>query len=482
MASSWSTGLGIDLHLEIAPEGGRRAAIEDALRQAIRDGRLPVGSTVPSTRALARDVAVARGTVAEAYDQLVAEGWLAARQGAGTTVAWIGEVEHGDHDRPPVIDDVAPRHDFRPGSPDVSSFPRQEWAAAVKRSLRTAPDAALSYSDPRGLTIVRQTLAGYLARARGVRTDADRVMICAGFAQALSLLITVFERLGTRVVAMENPCITAYGNVVTAAGLSVRFLPVDDQGADPGALTGGRRPIAEEVDSDVGAALLTPAHQYPTGTTLAPARRSAFTEWARARSAYVIEDDYDGEFRYDRQPVGALQGIDPEHVVYVGTASKSLAPGLRLGWVALPATLVEPVAATKALADRQTGAIEQLALAELIASGAFDRHVRRSRLRYRRRRDALISGMATIPAIRVRGIAAGLHAVVELPAHGPDEAEVVDALAAAGVAVPGIGEYWHCPGPRPRGLVVGYGTPAEHAYPAALRALTDALTGVFARR
>jgi GntR family transcriptional regulator/MocR family aminotransferase len=485
MSSDWSTRHGIDLHLELAREGSRRVAIEEALRQAIRDGRLPLGSTVPSTRVLSRDLTVARGTVSEAYDQLVAEGWLAARQGAGTTVAWTGEPDHADRARPPGRDGVAPRHDFRPGSPDISSFPRHEWSAAVKRSLRTAPDAALGYSDPQGLSVVRRGLAEYLSRSRGVRTDPRRVIVCAGFAQALSLLMSVLHRLGTRVVAMENPCIGAYRDAAAAGGLTIVSLSVDEHGADPTPLVVGDR-SSRDAGVPAGAALLTPAHQYPTGSTLAPSRRSAFIEWARAHGGYVIEDDYDGEFRYDRQPVGALQGMDPERVVYVGTASKSLAPGLRLGWMALPDALVEPLSAAKSQADRQTGAIEQLALAELIASGGLDRHIRRSRLRYRHRRDALIAAMASVPGIRVTGIAAGLHAVVELPEPGADETSVdeantVAALAAAGVAVQGLGDYWHLPGIRPQGLVVGYGTPPEHDYPAALDALTATLARALPR-
>ena len=472
MSSDWATLPGLDLHLEVG-DGARRTSIEAALRRAIRDGRLPTGTRVPSTRVLARDLAVARGTVTEAYDQLVAEGWLAARQGSGTVVAWAGELDGAG--RAPARAPSAPApHDFRPGSPDVSSFPRREWLAATRKALRTMPDAELRYGDPRGLLRTREALAGYLARARGVRADPERLLICGGFVQALALLTGTLRRQGATAVAMENPCMNAYRTVTARAGLSVRFLDVDDDGADPAPLTVAGVPRRAGW-RDVAAVLLTPAHQYPTGTTLAPDRRAAFVEWARHHDRIVIEDDYDGEHRYDRQPVGALQGMDAERVAYVGTASKSLAPGLRLGWMVLPDGLVEPVSAAKELADRQSGVIEQAALAELITSGGLDRHIRRNRLRYRRRRDELVAALATVPSIDVRGIAAGLHAVVDLPVHGPAEADVVSSLAAAGVVVHGLSGYWHRPQPRRPGIVVGFGTPAEHAFPAALAALTAGL-------
>jgi GntR family transcriptional regulator/MocR family aminotransferase len=485
MTSEWSTlpdrPAGLDLHLELG-DGARRTSIEDALRRAIRDGRLPTGARVPSTRVLSRDLAVARGTVTDAYDQLIAEGWLAARRGSGTVVAWAGERHRGGRvqARTPAV--PAP-YDFRPGSPDVSSFPRQEWLAATRKVLRTMPDADLRYGDPRGLLRAREALAGYLARARGVRADPDRLVICGGFVQALALLTATLRQQGAAVVAMENPCMNAYRTVTARAGLSVRFLDVDDDGADPAPLVSAfahRSGSGRSGWDDVAAVLLTPAHQYPTGTTLAPDRRAAFVEWARLQDRIVIEDDYDGEHRYDRQPVGALQGMDAERVAYVGTASKSLAPGLRLGWMVLPDVLVAPVSTAKELADRQSGVIEQAALAELITSGGLDRHIRRNRLRYRRRRDALVAALSTVPSIRVQGIAAGLHAVVHLPVDGPAEADVVASLAAAGVVVHGLSGYWHRPRPRRPGIVVGFGTPAEHAFPAALAALTEGLQSAVA--
>ncbi|HKA03424.1 MAG TPA: PLP-dependent aminotransferase family protein, partial [Acidimicrobiales bacterium] len=323
MESEWTTSHGLDLHLELDAARGRRAAIEESLREAIQAGRLRPGTELPSSRSLAADLGVARGTVTDAFEQLVAEGWLVARRGAGTSVAWAAEqLRRPRTDGREAGAEPEPRFDFRPGTSDVSAFPRHEWVAAVRRALRTAPDSALRYGDPRGIPAVREVLATYLARARGVRIEAEHVVIGSGFAQALTLLLGTFHDLGVAAVAMENPCIPAYPRSARRSGVGVVLMPVDDDGADPALLA---------RHDDVGALFLTPAHQYPTGTTLAPGRRAAFTAWARARGGYIVEDDYDGEFRYDRQPVGALQGMDPARIVYTGTASKSLAPGLRLG-------------------------------------------------------------------------------------------------------------------------------------------------------
>jgi GntR family transcriptional regulator / MocR family aminotransferase len=264
--------------------------------------------------------------------------------------------------------------------------------------------------------------------------------------------------------------------VVRRNGGRVVPLPTDGHGARTGAPAG--------LDG-ADAAVLTAAHQYPTGVTLHPARRQEFTAWARAGGGVLVEDDYDGEFRYDRQPVGALQGMAPDHVVYLGTASKTLGPALRLGWMVLPPRLVAPVAEAKLYTDHHTGAIGQLALADLITTHAYDRHVRGARLRYRRRRDLLVSRLAGLSGgLAVEGIAAGLHALVTLPAAGPDEREALRRAAGLGLAVGELGSHWHAAddGPaaaagRPQGLIVGYGTPGEGGYPAALDALVRVLRG-----
>jgi GntR family transcriptional regulator/MocR family aminotransferase len=456
----WASSL--DLHLALDGGTGRRAAIETGLRDAIRDGRLTAGDRLPSTRALAADLGVARGTVSEAYDQLVAEGWLTARQGAATTVAALAPGA-----TPPLADpgdQPAPRHDFRPGGPDLSAFPRAAWVGALRRVLRSMPDADLGYGEPFGHPSARATLAAYVGRVRGVTVDPTHLLVCSGWSQALDLLTKVLRARGVRAVGMEDPCIAHYRATAQAAGMRVVPLPVDEAGADIDGL------------GAAGAAVLTPAHQYPSGVTLAPDRRAAAVAWARDRDGLIVEDDYDGELRYDRQPVGALQALDPARVVYVGTAAKSLAPGLRLGWVAVPDDLVPELREAKHLADRQTPVLDQLTLAELIGSGAYDRHLRRSRLRYRRRRDLLLAALAErVPHLVPTGIAAGLHVVVALPRS---EGEVMAGLAERSVAVTPMGPSRHRPGSGSPAIVVGYGTPPEHGYRASVEALVDGLAAV----
>ncbi|MFI5677045.1 MocR-like pyridoxine biosynthesis transcription factor PdxR [Streptomyces cellulosae] len=450
-------GVGVDLHVEANPAEGRRAGLERALRDAVRDGRLAPGARLPATRRLAEELGVSRGTVKAAYDQLVAEGYLTARQGAGTRVAPLPPLSA----EPPEATARArvPRFDLRPGSPDVGTFPTAAWLHALRRALATAPSRAYDYGDPRGRIELRTALAGYLGRARGVVAPPERIVVTSGYVQGLSLLTRVLEG-GT--VAMEDPGLPFHREVVRRGGGRVVPVRVDERGA--------RVDDLEDIGG-TAAVVVTPAHQYPTGVILHPERRRALTDWARARGALVVEDDYDGEFRYDRQPVGALQGMAPGHVAYLGTASKTLGPALRLGWMVLPPHLVDAVADAKLHSDHHTESIGQLALAELIDSHAYDRHVRACRLRYRRRRDQLLDRLGA--RRRVRGIAAGLHALVEVD----DEAAVLERAAMEGLAVGHLGEHWHAPGGvgRPRGLVVGYGTPRERVYPEALEVLGKVL-------
>ena len=463
MTNSWASSL--DLHLELPAGGGRRAALERTLRAAIRDGRLAPGERIPSTRALAHDLGLARNTVAEAYAQLAAEGYLRTSQGAPTRVAAGGEppgapggvapLGAGGGGGPAAPHVTPVRFDLRVGVPDAGGFPRAAWLRALRRGLAGVPDAALAHADPRGRPELRAALAAYLGRARGVLAEPDRIVVTSGFTQGFGLLC---RALGPGTVAMEDPCLHHLRAIAPAAGLTVAPLPVDEEGARP------------DPPDGVAAALVTPAHQFPLGATLAPRRRATLVDWARRTGGIVIEDDYDGEFRYDRQPVGALQGLDPEHVVYAGTASKTLAPGLRLGWLVLPERLVEPVLAARPLVGGDTPVLDQLALAGLIAGGAFDRHVRRMRQRYRRRRDALLD---TLAGRRVRGVAAGLHLVLDL-APG-DEAPLIARAAADGLALDGLGAYWHDPAGRPEGLVLGYAAAPEHAYARTLAALRTSL-------
>ncbi|MBG0565829.1 PLP-dependent aminotransferase family protein [Actinoplanes sp. NEAU-A11] len=423
-----------------------------AVREAIRSGRLAPDARLPSYRALAVDLGIARNTVAEAYAELVAEGWLTARQGSGTRVAQRAAPP------PPVRRAVPspgrrPVHDLAPSSPDASAFPRAAWVASARRALSAAPSAAFGPGDPRGRVELRRALADYLTRARGVRTDAERIVICAGFAHGLRLLGEILP--GT--VAVESYGLSFHRDLLK------RTVPlvVDERGAVVAGLSG----------SGAAAVLLTPAHQYPMGGPLHAGRRAEVVDWARATGGLILEDDYDGEFRYDRQPVGALQGLDPERVVYLGSASKSLSPALRLGWMVLPDRLIDDVLAVKGSREFWSGVPDQLTLADFIACGAYERHLRAMRRTYRRRRDHLVDAV-TVP---VSGIAAGLHAVLDLPA-GTETATLL-ACRRFGVAVDGLSPYRHPDSTMPHrdGLVVGYGTPAEHAFAAALDALCRAL-------
>ncbi|MFJ2396194.1 PLP-dependent aminotransferase family protein [Streptomyces sp. NPDC087843] len=466
MAESWAT-FGIDLHVE--PTGsGVRKGLTDALREAVRGGRLAPGTRLPSSRSLAADLGIARNTVADVYTDLVAEGWLTARQGSGTSVA-ERPVPAPSAAQEPRRARSRPAYDLVPGTPDLSFFPRAAWLKASRRALARAPYDALGYGDPRGRVELRTALAGYLARARGVRADPERILICSGFAHGLMLLGQVLHGRGARALAVEPYGLDVHWDLVERAGLRTSPLGFDELGTRTEELTSGDL-------AGVRAVLLTPAHQFPMGVPLHPERRAAVVDWARRGDGLILEDDYDGEFRYDRQPVGALQGLDPDHVVYLGTASKSLAPGLRLGWLVLPPSIGPEVIAAKGEADWSCGVLDQLTLAEFLTSGAYDRHVRAARLRYRRRRDALVAQLAArAPGVRATGIAAGLHVVLRLPPG--TERPALRAAAWHGLAAHGLERYRHpdSTAGRTDALVVGYGTPPDHAWGGALEALCAAL-------
>ncbi|MFI6865853.1 PLP-dependent aminotransferase family protein [Nocardia sp. NPDC050406] len=455
--------VGSDLHLELSGVGSRRAQLMDALRDAIRSGRLAPGTRLPPYRGLAVDLGLARNTVASAYAELTEEGWLSARAGSGTRVAERATPIAPTHPRRAAPPPRRPFiYDLLPSSPDAGSFPRAAWLTSARRALAAAPNDAFGVGDPRGRPELRHALVEYLARARGVRTDAQRIVICSGFAGGLRLLASVLPGP----VAVEAYGLDVHHRVLHENGVRTVPLTVDADGARIDELTG----------SEATSALLHPAHQYPTGGALHPERRAAVIDWARARGGMVWEDDYDGEFRYDRQPIGALQGLDPDRVVYLGSTSKSLSPALRLGWMVLPAWLVDDVLAAKGGREVFTGVTDQLTLADFLATGSYDRHLRRMRGIYRRRRDLLTTTLARrAPHIRLSGIAAGMHAVLELP-DGTEEA-TLRAARREGVALDGLHPYRHPDSTMPPrdGLVIGYGTPPEHAFPAALDALCRAL-------
>ena len=424
--------------------------IETSLRGSIRAGRLPRGSSLPPSRVLAADLGVSRGVVVEAYQQLASEGYLASRQGGYTRVAaGPAPVTAGLR----LARTTPPRIDLSYGRADVSSFPRAAWLRSIRQALGSAPNEVFGYLAGTGVPQLRTAIADYLNRARGTLAQPDQIVICTGYAQGIALLVGVLAAAGASRLALEDP---SSGDdampAARAAGLEIAGIPVDQHGI--------RVDLLRESGAD--AVVLTPSHQWPTGSVLSAPNRAAILRWAADRGAVVIEDDYDAEYRYDRTPVGALQGLAPDRVIYAGSASKTLAPGLRLGWFVLPEHLAEPMAAAKIAADRGSPALEQLALADLITRGEFDRHLRRMRPIYRRRRDSLLAALnQRLPWLRPAGISAGLHLVTWLPDH-LDEAAVVEAAARAGVAVDGVTPY-RIGHPGPGGLIFGYATVNEQA-------------------
>jgi GntR family transcriptional regulator / MocR family aminotransferase len=441
--------------------GRRRAQLEDRLRELVRDGTLAAATRMPSSRALAGDLGVSRRLVVEAYAQLLAEGYLVARQGAGTYVAATGAVGDGAP-APPTTG--AAQFDFFPGAPDLSSFPRTLWLRAMRDVLRSAPDRALAYPDARGAPELRSALSAYLRRVRGAVVEPDSIVVCSGATQGLALLGRALVARGASEIDVEDPGLPPHRAVLEYAGLRVRGAAVDEQGVQVDALR-------------ASTVLTTPAHQCPTGVVLSPSRRGELVRWA-ADGGIVIEDDYDAEFRYDRAPLGALQGLAPEHVVYMGTVSKTLAPGLRLGWLVLPQSLLDAVVQAKALDDLGCPALDQLVLARLLQTSAYDRHLRRARRRNRARRDALIAAVAReLPQASVSGISAGLHALVRLP-RAVDLQALLGATERRSLRVYPLEYHRIEPGTQADALVMGYANLSEPAIGEGVRRLAQALRGL----
>ena len=426
MSIEWS-GLSPELMLSLDRQRSQplRAQLEEQLRAAIRHGRLRAGERLPSSRSLAGELGLSRGLVQECYAQLLSEGYLTARTGSATVVAPCAGLEPA---APAQVPAPAPLlADFALGVPDLASFPRAHWTHALREACRTAPTASFGYEDPRGNPMLREVLAAYLRRVRAAEADPERIVICAGFAQGLALALRMLADSGLRRVAFEDPGYSETGN------------------------------------------------QWPTGVVLAPQRRTALAAWAAERDAIIIEDDYDAEFRYDREPVGALQGIAANRVIGIGTVSKSLAPGVRLGWMLCPPRLVGPIAEQKRHSDRGSPVLDQLALATMIQSGQYDRHLRQMRALYGRRRDALADALARhAPAVRLSGLAAGFHAVAHLPGRASEHA-VVAAARERSVGVYGMSTFRSTGAQRPAQLVIGFGNIGERSIAAGIAAVGDLL-------
>jgi GntR family transcriptional regulator/MocR family aminotransferase len=465
MSIQWA-GLGPEILLELDRERPEplRAQLERGLRDAIRSGRLQPGERLPSSREMARELGVSRGLVLECYTQLQAEGYLTSTGGSATRVASGAEAPPGPPPRPATRE--RPAIDFRHGLPDLASFPRRDWAWAMREACRDVPAGDLGYGDAKGAEALRAVLAAYLRRVRGAVAEPERIVICTGVQQGVNLVIRALARRGVKRVAFEDPGHPDHRAGLALAGMEAVSVPVDDRGVD----------VVAVAASGAGGVVLTPAHQSPTGALLAPERRQALLAWAAEHDATIVEDDYDAEFRYDREPVGTLQGLAPERVATLGSVSKSLAPGLRLGWVVCPPRLVETIADEKRIDDRASPVLDQLALAALIESGRYDRHLRRMRGVYASRREALMNALARhAPDLELRGLAAGFHVLVMLP-DGVTEEDVVNAARERSVGVYGLRDNTFGEKRWPPALVMGFGNVGEGAIEKGIESIADLLS------
>jgi GntR family transcriptional regulator / MocR family aminotransferase len=463
MPLQWTTSAG-ELLLAVDPSAPRKGdQLRAALRQAIADGTLTSGTRLPSSRQLAADLGLARGVVVDVYEQLVAEGWLTARQGSGTVVAaHPAVVSHRATPVAPMVGAI----DLRPARPDVSAFPRSAWTSATRAVLAELPHTALSYGDPRGHPEARRVIAAYLARVRGVRTHDDLVLLAGGFAEALAATVATLVGAGCDRIGVEDPGGHEPRRRVEAAGAEVVSVPVDEDGV--------RLDVLERAE--VNAVLVTPAHQYPMGPVLSPERRGGLVDWARRTGGWVIEDDYDAEFRYDREPVGAMQALAPDRTIYLGSVAKTLAPSIRVGWIVAPPMLVEELRHLREVRTSQLATLDHLIVARLIDTGTYDRHLRTVRRRYRERRQVLLEALeAADLADRVVGPAAGLHAVLRLD-PSVDDVALTEMLRERSVEVVPLSRY-ALRSPE-RGLVIGFGQPSPRELRRGVEVLAEALTEV----
>jgi GntR family transcriptional regulator / MocR family aminotransferase len=435
--------------LDRSGRGGLSAQLQQQLRSAIQQGRLTSGTLLPPTRALARDLGVARSVVVAAYEHLATDGYLSGRQGSGTRVMPVAQATSGP---PTTIEEPGTDVRLIGGLPDPALFPRVEWLRHYRAAINDVPNRQLGYPGPLGVLRLREALANYIARVRGVATTPDQMIITSGLTQAVTLVARALRARDIDAIAVEDPCFGFHREAVSNANLRAVPIPVDDDGLD----------VTKLLAHKVRAVLVAPAHSYPTGTVLSASRRSALVKWAHDNDGLIIEDDYDAEFRYDRAPIGALQGLSPQRVAYAGCASKILTPALRLGWLAVPGWLIDGVVRQKLLDDMGNTVLEQLAMARFIETGGLARHLRRVRPIYRRRRDTALASIATsLPDAIPTGVAAGLHMYVRLPATC-DEMELVERARERGVRVEGASWHWSAPAAAPA-LVIGYGSIAEPA-------------------
>ncbi|WP_166906979.1 PLP-dependent aminotransferase family protein [Mycobacterium sp. DL440] len=441
--SGTSSGPELLVELDRASKAPLHRQLADGLRDAIRSGRLAPASRMPSTRVLSADLGVSRRLVVEAYGQLTAEGFLHSSQGGSTRVAAVDAAPSSFGP-----DRVRPRFDidFAPGSPDLASFPRQAWLRAMRQGLAEIESSAFGYVAPHGLPAARTAVADYLRRTRGVVADPRRIVLCSGATQAVALLARCLDGP----IAVEDPGFWLHRMILRHNGAEPIPIPVDDNGIDVGALAA----------TDATTVLTTPAHQSPTGVVLSAARRTELLEWGQP-GRLIIEDDYDAEYRYDRAPVGALQGVAPDRVVYLGSTSKTLAPGLRIGWMVVPTHLIERVRTAKSLADTGSSVMDQIAFSQFLTSGGYDRHLRQMRRRYPARREALLAALSRhLPQAEVLGAAAGVHLTVRFPPGFPID-DLTRRAAELRIRLEPLAPCYSDPSSAQPGLILGYANLTE---------------------
>lgn len=440
--------------------GALSQQLYERIRHSISAGQVVPGDRLPATRQLARELGVARGTVTAAIERLVAEGLLDARTGAGTFVSEDAgrlpvqglsgnAMSYGFRWQPPIPDvdsRAAATVDFRPCRPSLEAFPLNVWRRCLSAAIGGTPDS--DYGDPRGLPILREAIADYLRRARGLTTSPEHIIVTNGAVHAMQLVASLCLGDGTTAV-FENPGYPLARQMFAATGAHMSYCGIDADGLRLNDLPDKRRRI--------GLVYVTPSHQFPVGSRLSLGRRKALIEWAGDRGAVIVEDDYDGEFRFDVQPLAPMAVMAPQGVIYCGTFSKTLFPGLRIGFAVAPEPVIQAMAALRSISEYAPNELIQKALTKFIVEGEYEKHIHRMRRIYagkRKRVAQLLDGRA-----RLTGLDSGLSALIELPDE-VDAAQVSAHLKSDGVLMPALHRYEANGRASRNALVCGYAEPS----------------------
>ncbi|MCJ8054438.1 PLP-dependent aminotransferase family protein [Shinella curvata] len=451
--------------IPVLPAAGKRTpALYRELRRLIEAGDIPPGAKLPPSRDLAGRLKTSRGSVVAAFEMLIAEGYAEARTGAGTFVA--GRVPTVKPTAPAASESIAPKMPL-PGTLGVAMADARTlglFRTLLSRHLARPGPEHFYYGDPRGGDALRQAIAAYLRQARGVRCEARSIVITTGIQQGIDLVIRGALAAGDRVM-IEDPCYPSARAALAGAGLVLTGLPVDDEGADIGQAVPGAKAV-----------YVTPSHQFPLGVAMSMRRRLALIDWARETGGWILEDDYDSEFRFAGPPLAAMQGMDDSgRVIYLGTFSKVLFPGLRLGYAVIPDALLDQVIALRIRTDRSPPTLAEAALTDLIREGHFSAHLRRARRQAQAARDALVAGLSTTGRLAVAVPDQGLHLVATLPTSLADT-EAVEIARQVGLGVRALSAMAVTHAPR-QGLVIGFSGFAPEVLEAAARRFAVAIAG-----